>query len=126
MKKLTIIFLMLAAFVSASVQTQAKILTFEELRALADKGNPVVVDVLHANRVPLNGSHLRLVTKIEDKHFLHGVVVGTPRYPRHANLDMVNNHSSYEVAPGRSMATGYLQSEDGKYGIILKMQFLRG
>ena len=120
MKKLTIIFLVLAAFVSAAVQTQAKVLTFEELRAMADKGTPEVVDVMFGNRIPLNGSHLRLVTKIEDKHFLHGVVVGTPRFPRHGNLDMVNNHSSYEVAPGRSMATGYLQSEDGKYGIMLK------
>lgn len=120
MKKFTIIFLVLAAFVSASVQMQAKVLTFEELRAIADKGTPEVVDVMFGNRIPLNGSHVRRVTIIEDKHFLQGVVVGTPRYPRHANLDMVNNHSSYEVAPGRSMATGYLQSEDGKYGIMLK------
>jgi len=119
MKKHLIILLVLA--VSVSARMQAKVITFEQLRAMADKGTPEVVDVMYSNRVPLNGSQLRLVTKIEEKLFLQGVVAGTPRYPRHANLEMVYNHSSYEIVAGRSMACGYLQSGDGKYGV--KLQF---
>ena len=86
---------------------------------MADKGTPEVVDVMFSNRVPLSSSQVRLVTKIEDKLFLQGVAVGSPIFPRHGNLEMVYNHSSYEVVAGRSMAAGYMQSADGKYGIKL-------
>ena len=95
----------------------AKVLTFEQLRAMADKGSPQVVDVMFSNRVPLDGSHLRLVTKIEDKLYLDGLVAGCPVYPRHANLEMPYNENSYSVNVNTSMSACYLQSEDGRYGV---------
>ena len=61
----------------ASMQVSAKVITFEELRAMADKGKPEVVDVMYSNRVPLGRPHVRLVTYIEDKLYLDGIVVGT-------------------------------------------------
>lgn len=119
MKKIYSIFAIVLVSMLACVQAQAKVLTFEELRAMADKGTPEVVDVMYSNRVPLARPHVRRVTHIEDKLYLDGVVVGTPHYPRHGNLDMVYNTSSYEVHPPISMGACYLQSEDGKYGVKL-------
>ena len=119
MKKSYIILAVALFCVLACVQAQAKVLTFEELRAMADKGTPEVVDVMYSNRVPLARPHVRRVTHIEDKLYLDGVVVGTPHYPRHGNLDMVYNTSSYEVYPPVSMGACYLQSDDGKYGVKL-------
>jgi hypothetical protein len=119
MKKLYSILIIMTVSALASMQVSAKVITFEELRAMADKGKPEVVDVMYSNRVPLGRPHVRLVTYIEDKLYLDGVVVGTPHYPRHANLEMVYNTSSYEVYAPFSMAACYLQSPDGKYGVKL-------
>lgn len=119
MKRHCFIYIVTLLSVLVCVQVHAGVITFEELRKMADKGTPEVVDVMYSNRVPLGHPHVRRVTHITDKLYLDGLVAASPRYPRHANNEMPYNTASYEIWPNISMAVAYLESEDGKYGVKL-------
>jgi len=97
----------------------AKSISFEELRALADKGRPETVDIL-SNQVFAEDVTVRYATEITENLFLEGYVVGsaTPG-SKGENMEVPWQLGSKSVTQANILRTAYLESLDGKYGIRL-------
>jgi len=92
---------------------------FTTLRALADKGEPYITDVLTNFVFAEDVTQIR-ITELKDNMFLEGYIVGCPlQFPRNENLEIAWQAGSMSASPNNNARTVYLESPDGKYGLRL-------
>lgn len=118
MKK-TILATAIALSIFATPGKGAAFQSFESIRALADKGEPYITDVLTNFVFAEDVTELR-VTEITKDLFIEGFVVGSPaQYPRNENNEIAWQVGSMSAAARNNARTMYLESKDGKYGFRL-------
>lgn len=92
---------------------------FATLRSMADKGTPVITDVL-TNFVFAEDVTELLVTDIARNTYIEGYIVGSPSlFPRNENLEIAWQLGSKSASPKNNARTMYIESTDGKYGFRL-------
>lgn len=92
---------------------------FASVRALADKGDPRVTDVL-TNYVFAEDVTVLLETEVRENLYIEGFIVGSPAmFPRNENLEIAWQLGSKSASPKNNARTMYLESLDGRYGFRL-------